>query len=104
MHQPAVSAHSLFALSLSLSQQQQQAFTQKSGPIFYFQDAVEATLVWDDWAWTAMWMLIAGIVGACYGGFHRLYSPSLSIARPHAGPTLVHAALRRPASFAHSHA
>lgn len=37
-------------------------FVQKSGPIFYFQDAVEATLMWDDWPWTAMWMAIWALV------------------------------------------
>lgn len=31
-------------------------FIQKSGPLFYFQDNVESTLMWDDWPWTFMWM------------------------------------------------
>ena len=31
-------------------------FVQKSGPLFYFQDNVESTIMWDDWPWTCMWM------------------------------------------------
>ncbi len=38
-------------------------FVQKSGPLFYFQDAVEATLLWDDWSWTVMWMGIWAVIG-----------------------------------------
>ncbi|CEH18490.1 Peroxin/Dysferlin domain [Ceraceosorus bombacis] len=49
-------------LALSTVAINMRAFTQKSGPIFYFQDAVEATLVWDDWAWTTMWMAIWAVV------------------------------------------
>ncbi|KAL4400805.1 peroxisomal membrane protein [Malassezia pachydermatis] len=37
-------------------------FVQKSGPVFVFQDAVEATLMWDDWLWTTMWMALWAVV------------------------------------------
>lgn len=50
-------------LSLPTTTKNFRAFVQKSGPIFYFQDAVEATLAWDDWAWTSMWMAIWAFVG-----------------------------------------
>lgn len=49
-------------LSLPTTTRNFRGFVQKSGPIFYFQDAVEATLAWDDWAWTSMWMGIWAIV------------------------------------------
>ncbi|UZJ57254.1 hypothetical protein CBS101457_006574 [Exobasidium rhododendri] len=45
-------------LSLPTTTKNFRGFVQKSGPIFYFQDSVEATLAWDDWAWTSMWMAI----------------------------------------------
>lgn len=50
-------------LSLPTTTRNFRAFVQKSGPVFYFQDAVEATLAWDDWMWTAMWMGIWAVVG-----------------------------------------
>ncbi|WFD34409.1 hypothetical protein MCUN1_001250 [Malassezia cuniculi] len=37
-------------------------FVQKSGPLFYFQDNVESTLMWDDWPWTIMWMGIWAVL------------------------------------------
>ena len=37
-------------------------FVQKSGPLFVFQDAVESTLMWDDWPWTTLWMGIWAVV------------------------------------------
>lgn len=49
-------------LSLPTTTRNFRGFVQKSGPIFYFQDAVEATLMWDDWPWTAMWMAIWALV------------------------------------------
>lgn len=52
-------------LSLPTTTKNFRGFVQKSGPIFYFQDAVEATLAWDDWAWTSMWMAIWAVVGEC---------------------------------------
>lgn len=53
-------------LSLPTTTKNFRGFVQKSGPIFYFQDAVEATLAWDDWVWTSMWMAIWALVGASW--------------------------------------
>lgn len=62
-------------LSLPTTTRNFRGFVQKSGPIFYFQDAVEATLAWDDWAWTVMWMGLWAVVGA-WGAVTRLKSRS----------------------------
>lgn len=45
-------------LSLVITTKNFRAFVQKAGPLFWFQDHVEATLLWDDWAWTVMWMAL----------------------------------------------
>ena len=50
-------------LSLPQTTSNFRQFVQKSGPLFYFQDAVEATLLWDDWSWTLMWMGIWAVIG-----------------------------------------
>ncbi|CAD6931479.1 unnamed protein product [Tilletia controversa] len=48
---------SLPAITMNL-----RAFTQKSGPVFWFQDNVEATLAWDDPAWTVFVMGVYALV------------------------------------------
>ncbi|KDN47738.1 hypothetical protein K437DRAFT_255747 [Tilletiaria anomala UBC 951] len=49
-------------LSLPQTTSNFRQFVQKSGGLFYFQDAVEATLLWDDWSWTLMWMGIWAVI------------------------------------------
>lgn len=49
-------------LSLATTAVNFRGFVQKSGPLFAFQDAVESTLMWDDWPWTTMWMGIWAVV------------------------------------------
>ncbi|WFD41951.1 hypothetical protein MPSI1_000589 [Malassezia psittaci] len=49
-------------LSLTTTSINFRGFVQKSGPVFYFQDNVESTLMWDDWPWTVMWMGIWAVV------------------------------------------
>lgn len=53
------------ALSLSTTAVNFRGFVQKSGPMFYFQDSVEATMMWDDWPWTMMWMGVWAVLGTC---------------------------------------
>ena len=52
-------------LSLPATTRNFRQFVQKSGALFWFQDTVEATLLWDDWTWTTMWMAIWAVVGTC---------------------------------------
>ena len=49
-------------LSLATTSVNFRGFVQKSGPVFYFQDNVESTLMWDDWPWTVMWMGIWAVL------------------------------------------
>ncbi|KAE8213786.1 hypothetical protein CF327_g2760 [Tilletia walkeri] len=49
-------------LSLPTITMNLRAFTQKSGPVFWFQDNVEATLTWDDPAWTVFCMGVYALV------------------------------------------
>ncbi|PWY99610.1 hypothetical protein BCV70DRAFT_190474 [Testicularia cyperi] len=49
-------------LSLPTTTKNFRGFVQKSGPIFWFQDGVEATLMWQDTSWTLMWMAIWAVV------------------------------------------
>lgn len=49
-------------LSLPTTTKNFRGFVQKSGPIFWFQDGVEATLLWQDTSWTLMWMAIWAVV------------------------------------------
>ena len=49
-------------LSVTTTSVNFRGFVQKSGPMFYFQDNVEATLMWDDWTWTVMWMGIWAMI------------------------------------------
>lgn len=51
------------SLSLPTTTKNFRAFVQKSGPIFWFQDGVEATIMWEDWWWSSMWMGIWAVVG-----------------------------------------
>lgn len=50
------------ALSLTTTSVNFRGFVQKSGPVFYFHDNVESTLMWDDWPWTIMWMGIWAVL------------------------------------------
>ncbi|SPC65972.1 related to PEX29 - peroxisomal integral membrane peroxin [Ustilago sp. UG-2017b] len=49
-------------LSLPTTTKNFRGFVQKSGPMFWFQDGVEATLMWQDTSWTLMWMAIWAMV------------------------------------------
>ncbi|WFD30376.1 hypothetical protein MSPP1_001395 [Malassezia sp. CBS 17886] len=49
-------------LSVATTSVNFRGFVQKSGPMFYIQDSVEATLMWDDWPWTTMWMAIWAVL------------------------------------------
>ncbi|EPQ27380.1 uncharacterized protein PFL1_04919 [Pseudozyma flocculosa PF-1] len=49
-------------LSLPTTTKNFRGFVQKSGPIFFFQDGVQATLVWQDTSWTLMWMAIWAVI------------------------------------------
>lgn len=49
-------------LSLPTTTKNFRGFVQKSGPIFWFQDGVEATLMWQDTSWTLMWMAIWAVI------------------------------------------
>ncbi len=49
-------------LSLPTTTKNFRGFVQKSGPIFWFQDGVVATLMWQDTSWTLMWMAIWAVV------------------------------------------
>ncbi|GAC97550.1 hypothetical protein PHSY_005136 [Pseudozyma hubeiensis SY62] len=49
-------------LSLPTTTKNFRGFVQKSGPIFWFQDGAEATLLWQDTNWTLMWMAIWAVV------------------------------------------
>ena len=49
-------------LSVTTTSLNFRGFVQKSGPLFYFQDNVESTLMWDDWPWTFMWMGIWAVL------------------------------------------
>ncbi|KAN0065597.1 hypothetical protein ACQY0O_000720 [Thecaphora frezii] len=45
-------------LSLPTTTKNFRGFVQKSGALFWLQDGVQATLVWQDASWTLMWMAI----------------------------------------------
>lgn len=83
-------------LSLVITTKNFRAFVAKAGPLFWFQDHVEATFLWDDWAWTAMWMAIWAAISL---------RPSLLLAAPPAILTFIlyktHRA-RFPHAYAHS--
>lgn len=49
-------------LSLPTTTKNFRGFVQKSGPMFWFQDGVEATLMWQDTSWTLMWMAIWAVI------------------------------------------
>ncbi|KAK0541398.1 hypothetical protein OC835_000189 [Tilletia horrida] len=49
-------------LNLAVMTMNLRAFTQKSTPVFWFQDNVEATLTWDDPAWTVFCMGVYALV------------------------------------------
>ncbi|SPO24493.1 related to PEX29 - peroxisomal integral membrane peroxin [Ustilago trichophora] len=49
-------------LSLPTTTKNFRGFVQKSGPMFWFQDGVEATLMWQDTCWTLMWMAIWAVI------------------------------------------
>nr|CDI53806.1 conserved hypothetical protein [Melanopsichium pennsylvanicum 4] len=49
-------------LSLPTTTKNFRGFVQKSGPMFWFQDGVEATLMWQDASWTLMWMAIWAVI------------------------------------------
>ncbi|SJX63200.1 related to PEX29-peroxisomal integral membrane peroxin [Sporisorium reilianum f. sp. reilianum] len=49
-------------LSLPTTTKNFRGFVQKSGPMFWFQDGVEATLLWQDTSWTLMWMAIWAVI------------------------------------------
>jgi hypothetical protein len=52
-------------LALSTTALNFRGFVQKSGPLFTLQDGVVATLMWDDWAWTSLFMALWAVLGTC---------------------------------------
>lgn len=95
--EPGPAASQKDPLSLVITTKNFRAFAQKAGPLFWFQDYVEATLLWDDWAWTAMWMAIWAAIAL---------RPSLLLAAPSAVLTVIlyktHRA-RYPHAYPHAH-